>query len=74
MMNIGYRPTIDGNNLSLSIEVHFLDLNEDLYEKEITIHVLDFIREEQKFNSLQDLKEQLEKDKNITIEFFKNKT
>lgn len=74
MMNIGYRPTIDGNNLSLSIEVHFLDLNEDLYEKEITIHVLDFLREEQKFNSLQDLKEQLEKDKNITIEFFKNKT
>lgn len=73
MMNIGYRPTVDGNNLSLSIEVHFLNLNEDLYGKEITIHVLDFIREERKFNSLQDLKEQLEKDKSKTIEFFKNK-
>ena len=71
MMNIGFRPTVDENNPSLSIEVHFLDLDEDLYEKEITIHVLDFIREEQKFNSLQELKEQIEKDKSKTIEFFK---
>ncbi len=67
MMNIGYRPTVNGT--SLSIEVHFLDINEDLYNKEITIYILDFIRDEKKFNSLEELKEQLQKDKNRTLAF-----
>lgn len=71
MMNIGFRPTVNGT--SQSIEVHFLDLNEDLYDKEITIYVLDFIRDEKKFNSLEELKEQLKKDKNKTLEFFNKK-
>lgn len=68
MMNIGYRPTVEGN--SLSIEVHFLNLDEDLYHKQITIYTLEFIRDEQKFNSLEDLKEQLKEDKNKTMKFF----
>lgn len=71
MMNIGFRPTVNGT--SQSIEVHFLDLNENLYDKEITIYVLDFIRDEKKFNSLEELKEQLKKDKNKTLEFFNKK-
>lgn len=70
MMNIGFRPTLNGT--TLSIEVHFLNLDENLYDKEITIYILDFIREEKKFDSLQNLKEQLETDKNTTIQYFRN--
>ncbi len=68
MMNIGTRPTIDGKNLS--IEVHFLDVNEDLYDLNITISVFDFIREEIKFNSFEDLKQQLHEDKTTATAYF----
>ena len=71
MMNIGVKPTIDGQNLT--IEVHFFDLNQDLYDKQIAIQVLDFLREEVKFDSLDTLKEQLRKDKSSSIYFFLNK-
>ena len=49
MMNIGTRPTIEGKNQT--IEVHFFDFDQDLYDKKITIEMIDFIREEQKFES-----------------------
>ncbi|MFC4815701.1 bifunctional riboflavin kinase/FAD synthetase [Flavobacterium sp. GCM10023249] len=68
MMNIGTRPTVNGENLS--IEVHFFDLNEDLYEKQITISVLEHLREEQKFESVDALKKQLQMDKNESLTYF----
>jgi len=68
MMNIGTRPTVDGN--TLTIEVHFLNIEENLYDKNITISVLDFIREEMKFEGLASLKNQIEKDKNTTLNYF----
>lgn len=71
MMNIGVKPTVDGQNLT--IEVHFLDLNQDLYDKEIEIQVLDFLREERKFDSLDALKQQLSEDKSSSKRFFLNK-
>jgi riboflavin kinase / FMN adenylyltransferase len=71
MMNIGVKPTVDGQNLT--IEIHFFDLNQDLYDKEIAIQVLDFLREEVKFDSLDALKEQLSKDKSSSMRFFLNK-
>ena len=61
MMNIGNRPTVDGKHQT--IEVHFFDFNDDLYGETIQIELLKFLREEQKFNSLDDLKLQLQKDK-----------
>lgn len=61
MMNIGFRPTLDGNHKT--IEVHFFDFNQDLYNSELTIELLYFLRDEQKFDSLDELKLQLEKDK-----------
>lgn len=67
IMNIGVNPTVNGKNLS--IEVHFLDLDADLYDEKIAISVLDRIRDEQKFESVALLKLQLEKDKNTAITY-----
>ncbi len=60
MMNIGVNPTVDGREQS--IEIHFFDYKEDLYDRTIQVDILDWIREEQKFNSLEELKEQLGRD------------
>jgi riboflavin kinase / FMN adenylyltransferase len=71
MMNIGTRPTVEGEEET--IEVHFFNLDQDLYDLEITISVLEFIRNEIKFKSIDDLKEQLNKDKTFSINYFSNK-
>ena len=68
MMNIGTKPTVDGKKTT--IEVHFFDVNEDLYNLEITISVHEFIREEVKFNSIDQLKTQLQKDKTTSLDYF----
>jgi len=67
MMNIGTRPTVDGQNQT--IEVNFFDFNEDIYDELITIELLDFIREEQKFDSFDSLKNQLYSDKETSLSF-----
>ncbi|MEL6918561.1 MAG: bifunctional riboflavin kinase/FAD synthetase [Bacteroidota bacterium] len=61
MMNIGYNPTVSGTEKS--IEIHFFDFDEDLYGQKIQIHIMDWIRDEHKFNSVEELKKQLEKDR-----------
>ena len=60
MMNIGYRPTVDGKNKT--IEINFFDFSENLYGKTIQVEVLSFLREEQKFNSVEELQAQLKLD------------
>jgi riboflavin kinase/FMN adenylyltransferase len=60
VMNIGNRPTVDGQ--SLSVEVHLLDWSGNLYGKILTVSLEGFIRPEQKFNSLDQLKEQIATD------------
>lgn len=67
MMNIGLNPTVGGQ--SQSIEIHFLDFNQDIYDLEIAVSLLQYIREEQKFGSVTLLKEQLEDDKKTTLDF-----
>lgn len=67
IMNIGLNPTVNGD--VLSIEVHFLDFDSDLYDTEIAVSVIDRIRDEQNFHSLDLLKTQIEKDKNYTISY-----
>lgn len=61
MMNIGTRPTYDGTTLSL--EVHLLDFDGDLYGQSLTVEFLRRIRDEQAFESPEALRRQLEKDK-----------
>jgi len=60
VMNIGNRPTLQGQ--TLSIEVHILDWAGDLYQKMLTVSLDNFIRPEQKFDSLDQLKAQIAKD------------
>jgi riboflavin kinase/FMN adenylyltransferase len=63
MANIGYRPTIRLQKHELTAEVNILHFDKDIYGKEITICFLEKIREEERFNGLNQLKEQLRKDK-----------
>ena len=60
MMSIGKNPTIEGKGAS--IEVYFFDFNGDLYDRELTIYFLKYLREEQKFSSVALLKKQLQDD------------
>ena len=71
IMNIGNRPTVDGTNQT--IEVHFLDFNDDLYNQNLTIELLYFLRDEKKFSSIETLIVQIKKDEQIAREFLINK-
>ncbi|ANO47252.1 bifunctional riboflavin kinase/FMN adenylyltransferase [Flavobacterium columnare] len=61
MMNIGNRPTINGQYRT--IEVHLFDCNFEFYGEDITVILQYYLRSEQKFDSLDSLKKQLEEDK-----------
>jgi riboflavin kinase/FMN adenylyltransferase len=67
MMNIGVNPTVDGTKQS--IEVHFFDLDQDLYGRKLKIELLDRLRHEQKFESLESLRYQLKTDKENALIF-----
>jgi len=66
MMNIGLRPTVDGKQRT--IEVNIFDFDEDIYGKKLRVFVKKYLRGEQKFAGLDALKEQLAKDKVNAIE------
>ena len=61
MLNIGVRPTVDGTEKT--IEVHIIGFDKDVYGEELTVLFDSRIRDEQKFDSLNELKTQLQKDK-----------
>lgn len=61
MLNIGNRPTVSGSENT--IEVNIFDFDSDIYNEEVGIEFLQFIRTEQKFSSLEELKRQLLCDK-----------
>lgn len=65
MMNIGFNPTVEGK--SKSIEINFFDFDQDLYGKKIQIDIIDRIRDEQKFDSVDALKVQLKKDRETSL-------
>ncbi|MEX0291069.1 MAG: bifunctional riboflavin kinase/FAD synthetase [Flavobacteriaceae bacterium] len=71
MMNIGYNPTVNGQGKGLSdqksVEIHFLDFEGDLYGEKIQVQILERIRDEHKFNSVADLKKQLQKDRETSL-------
>ena len=70
MMNIGNRPTVNGNHQT--IEVHFFDFNKDLYGKKLTIELIYFLRDEKKFGSIDLLIHQLKKDERTARDYIKN--
>ena len=65
MMNIGYNPTVAGKEKT--IEINFFDFDQDLYGQELQIDILHRIRDEHKFDSVEALKKQLEKDKQTSL-------
>ena len=71
MMNIGFRPTLAGEERSF--EVHFFDFEGNLYDKILRVEVLELIRKEKKFVSLEALKEQLHQDKRTCIALIPSK-
>ena len=58
--NIGYRPTFNGQNLLL--EVNIFGINKNLYNKEINVNFIKFIRPEKKFKDFEQLKKQIKID------------
>lgn len=68
MMNIGTRPTLKETKAVLSKEVHLFDFNENIYNKEIKVEFIARIREEKKFNDINNLKMQLVDDQEKSIQ------
>ena len=71
MMNIGTNPTVDGTKQS--IEVHFFNFDQDLYNKKLKIELLEPLRNERKFESLESLKEQLKIDKENALQLIEKR-
>lgn len=69
MLNIGNRPSFNGN--ALSMEFHIPDFDANLYNKEITIEFIKKIRDEKKFENIDNLVIQLQKDKETTLAYFR---
>ena len=58
--NIGYSPTFEDQKFT--VEVHILDFHEDIYEEKIRVNFVSRLRDEIKFNSIEELSEQIRKD------------
>ena len=59
--NIGANPTVNADN-KITVETHIIDFSGDIYEKKITVEFIKKIRDEKKFDSLEELKHQIQKD------------
>ena len=66
ILNIGHRPTLN-NGADLSIEVHILDFEGDIYHQPMRIEFIDFLRTEAKFQSTEELALQIQKDKEAAL-------
>ncbi|WP_435624411.1 bifunctional riboflavin kinase/FAD synthetase [Flagellimonas sp.] len=66
MMNIGHNPTVSGKKKS--IEVNLFEFEGDLYNKDITVKLLYRLRDEHKFDSVEQLQQQLQRDKQKSLE------
>ena len=70
MLNIGHNPTFNLKE-ELTVEVHILDFDNEIYGETLTLELCAKLREEKKFNSIESLVRQLEEDKRYTEEFFR---
>jgi riboflavin kinase/FMN adenylyltransferase len=69
IMNIGFRPTIT-ENLEKRIEIHIFDFEQDIYGQFLEIQLLKKIRDEFKFDTIESLTKQIQKDKNFALDYF----
>lgn len=71
MLYIGTKPTLDQKTAQV-IEVNIFDFNDDIYGEEIRVEFLKFIRGDKKFDSLEELSEQITRDKTDTLDILKH--
>ena len=69
IINIGLNPTVDTED-SVKIEAHILDFGDDIYQKDIKLFLKNFIRNEKKFNNIDELKNQIMKDLDSAKKYF----
>jgi riboflavin kinase/FMN adenylyltransferase len=69
-MNIGTNPTTDSDN-KLKLEVNIFNFDKEIYGSTLKVEFLERIRDEQKFNSVKELVENLETDENKCKELLK---
>lgn len=69
VMNVGNRPTVEG--IGKTQEVHIFDFNSDIYGEVVTVELIAFIRKEQKFSSLDELKHQIQLDSQTALSFLR---
>ena len=69
IINIGLNPTVDTED-SVKIEAHILDFGDDIYQKDIKLFLKNFIRNEKKFNNIDELKNQIMKDIDSVKKYF----
>ena len=70
IINFGHNPTFNLVN-HLSIEAYIIDFNEDIYDQPITIELYEYIRDEKKFDSIDELKAMLSNNVQTCLEYFK---
>lgn len=70
MMNIGFNPTVEGKHQT--IEINYFDFDTDIYDQKVTVFLVGRIRDEEKFESVEHLKVQLEKDKQTALNYFES--
>lgn len=68
--NVGLRPTFYEKEKTPLIEVYLLDFNSDLYGETVTVTWYKKLRDEQKFNGIEALKSQIDRDKEEAVAFF----
>ena len=68
VMNIGMRPTVNGD--TRSVEVHLLDWEGDLYDRDLRVDIIKYLRPEKKFDSLDTLKHQIQADCQTALNYF----
>ncbi len=71
MLNIGVKPTLQNFNYK-SVEVNLFDFDKDIYDEVINIEFLHRLRNENKFNSLNELRQQLTNDKKQALRYLQN--
>lgn len=69
LTNIGYNPTVNGK--AKIVETYIFNFIKEVYGEEVTIEIIQYVRPEIKFNSIDELKEQLNKDKQFAKEYLK---
>jgi riboflavin kinase/FMN adenylyltransferase len=72
LANMGLRPTLT-NDIKPTLEVHYLDFDGDLYDEEIIVSFIEFMREEKKFDNSDDLSHQIKRDEKQARRLIKHK-